>query len=290
MRSDGALRLGTRGSLLARTQSQWVADRLTAATGREVELVIISTRGDEVRDRPLAQVGGKGLFTKELEDALLLREVDLAVHSMKDMPTEGPDGLAITAVPEREDPRDALIGATLDALPRGAVVGTGSARRAGQLLALRPDLEIRGLRGNVPTRIRKQREGEYDAVVLALAGLRRLDLADEAAEALAVDAMVPAAGQGALAIQSRVDDAATNALLSTLHDPVTAACVALERAFLAAVGGGCSSPVACHVQRRGDAYAGWAFVERAGEGIRAYREGGDVVARLLDATGAHQAS
>ncbi len=216
---DPALRLGTRGSLLARTQSQHVADAIAAATGRQVELIIITTRGDQIRDRPLQQVGGKGLFTKEIEDAMLSHEIDLAVHSMKDMPTESPSGLTITAVPERVDPRDALVGATLDELARGAVVGTGSVRRAMQLRALRPDLEIRGIRGNVDTRIRKQRDGDYHAIVLAIAGLTRLRRTGEVAEAFGVSIMIPAVGQGALAVQCRSDDTSSTACSrpSTTH-------------------------------------------------------------------------
>ena len=174
--SNETLRLGTRGSVLARTQSGIVADAITEATGLAVELVIIKTTGDRVTDRPLQQVGGKGLFTKEIEDALLAGEVDFAVHSMKDMPTDNPPGLVIACVPERVDPRDALVGAALDALPEGAVVGTGSVRRALQLRELRPDLEIKGIRGNVDTRIQKQRDGEYDVDRRPREGDRQLGL------------------------------------------------------------------------------------------------------------------
>ncbi len=246
------LRLGTRGSLLARTQSQQVADAITAATGVAVELVIIKTTGDRVQDRPLQQVGGKGLFTKEIEEALLDGRVDFAVHSMKDMPTENPPELEIAAVPERVDPRDVLIGARLADLPKGAVVGTGSVRRQLQLRAVRPDLELRGIRGNVDTRIAKQRAGEYDAIVLAAAGITRLGKQDEITDFIDVDTMIPAVGQGALAIQCRRDDAATKALLDTIHHPPTAICVTAERAFLEAVSGGCSAPAACHAVWDGD--------------------------------------
>lgn len=242
------LRLGTRGSDLARTQSGHVADALTAATGRPVELVIIKTRGDAVRDRPLREIGGKGLFTKEIEDAMLSGEVDLAVHSMKDMPTDNPPGLDIVAIPERVDPRDVLVGARLDDLPEGAIVGTGSARRAMQLRALRPDLQIRGIRGNVETRIGKQRAGEYHAVVLAFAGLTRLGRADDATDILDVDRMVPAVGQGALAVQCRADDRAVIEVLEAIHHPPTATCVEAERSFLHAVSGGCSAPAAAHAR------------------------------------------
>jgi hydroxymethylbilane synthase len=242
------LRLGTRGSLLATTQSGIVADDLRRRTGAEIELVIVKTRGDQVQDRPLAQVGGKGLFTKELEDALLAGEIDFAVHSMKDMPTESPAGLVIASVPEREDPRDALVGARLADLPPGAVVGTGSVRRALQLRAARPDLEVRGIRGNVDTRIEKQRRGEYTAIVLALAGLSRLGRAADATAILSVDEMVPAVGQGALAVQARKDDDRVLQVLEAVHHADTGICVAAERAFLHAISGGCSAPAACHAR------------------------------------------
>ncbi len=261
------LRLGTRGSLLARTQSQQVADAITAATGVGVELIIISTKGDRVTDRPLQQVGGKGLFTKEIEDAMIAGEVDFAVHSMKDMPTEGPEQLEVSVVPQRVDPRDALIGARLADLPQGAVVGTGSVRRQLQLRALRPDLQLKGIRGNVDTRIAKQQAGEYDAIVLAMAGLTRLGRAGDATEALDVDAMIPAVGQGALAIQSRRDDAATRKVLDAIHHEPTAVCIAAERAFMAAVSGGCSAPAAC--------YAEWGDGEIIARGVWAADEGGE---------------
>jgi hydroxymethylbilane synthase len=246
------LRLATRGSQLALTQSGHVASAITAATGRAVELVVVRTRGDDVTDRPLAQVGGKGLFTKEIEEALLAGEADLAVHSMKDMPTEQPDGLVFGAIPVREDPRDVLVGARLDELPAGAVVGTGSARRVAQLAALRPDLDIQGIRGNVDTRIARVREGRYRAIVLAAAGIHRLGRAGDIAQALDPDQMLPAVGQGALAVQVRADASEVLALLAAIHDPVTARCVDAERAFLRAIAGGCSVPAACHATLRGD--------------------------------------
>jgi len=246
------LRLGTRGSLLARTQSQQVADAVTAATGVAVELVIIKTTGDRVTDRPLQEVGGKGLFTKEIEDALIDGRVDFAVHSMKDMPTDNPPELEIASIPARVDPRDVLIGATLAELPKGAVVGTGSVRRQLQLRALRPDLVLKGIRGNVDTRIAKQRAGEYDAIVLAAAGLTRLGKQDEVTEFLDVEAMIPAVGQGALALQCRRDDAVTKGHLDAVHHERSAICVAAERAFLEAVSGGCSAPAACHAVWDGD--------------------------------------
>jgi len=244
--------LATRGSLLARTQSQWVADYVSTATGRPVELLIVSTRGDRIQDRPLSQVGGKGLFTKEIEEALLDGRAHFAVHSMKDMPTEQPEGLVIGAVPEREDPRDVLVGASLDELPQGARVGTGSARRRQQLAALRPDLQLLDLRGNVDTRVRKQREGEYDAIVLAAAGLRRLGHGDTITAYLSVEQMIPAVGQGALAVQCRADDADTLAALQAIHHEPTAIAIAAERAFLIELQGGCSVPAGAHAWFEGD--------------------------------------
>lgn len=246
------LKLGTRGSLLALTQSQQVADAITAATGHPVELVKIVTRGDRITDRPLQEVGGKGLFTKELEDAMLAGEIQLAVHSMKDMPTEDPPGLIIASVPERVDPRDGLVGGTLEGLKPGAVVGTGSIRRALQIRRARPDVEIKGIRGNVDTRIRKQRDGEYDVIVLAMAGLTRLGQADVADQPIDVNTMIPAVGQGALAIQARADDAETLAILEKIHHQRTATCVAAERAFLVEIAGGCSVPAAAHAVWKGD--------------------------------------
>lgn len=239
-------RLGTRGSVLARTQSQHVADALAAATGDTVELVIISTKGDRVTDRPLGEVGGKGLFTKEIEHALLDGSVDLAVHSMKDMPTDQPEGLMVPGIPRRADARDALVGASLTDLPAGAVVGTGSARRGMQILALRPDLEIRGIRGNVDTRIAKQRAGDYDVVVLAAAGLARMGRTADVTAFMDIDAMVPAVGQGALAVQCRTADRDMRAALVSLSHADTVDAVAAERAFLVALQGGCSVPAACH--------------------------------------------
>ena len=240
------LRLGTRGSALARAQSGHVADAVAALTGAPVELVIIRTRGDEVTDRPLGQVGGKGLFTKEIEDAMLRCEVDLAVHSLKDLPTETPAGLVLGAHPRRADPRDVLVGVALADLPPGAKVGTGSGRRRAQLLAARPDLQIEGIRGNVDTRVGKQQRGEFDAILLAAAGLLRLGKEAWITEALPVDLMVPAVGQGALAVQCREDDADVLAVLARLDDPATRAAVEVERAWLAGIGGGCSVPTACH--------------------------------------------
>lgn len=271
------LRLGTRGSQLALTQSGHVADAVRAATGREVELVVIRTRGDAVTDRPLQQVGGKGLFTKELEDALLEGGVEFAVHSMKDMPTDNPPGLIIASTPARVDARDCLVGSTLADLPQGAVVGTGSIRRQLQLQAVRPDLEVRGIRGNVDTRIGKQRSGEYAAIVLALAGVTRLGIADVVDEALAVDVMIPAVGQGVLAVQARGSDPDTLGALEAIHDPRTAACVDAERAFLVGIAGGCSVPAAAHAVWQGDQIAITGFYAADGtvKGARTARLAGD---------------
>jgi len=253
------LKLGTRGSLLATTQSRQVATAITEATGWSVDLVIISTRGDRVQDRPLQEVGGKGLFTAELEEALRSGAVDLAVHSLKDMPTDDAPGLTIQAIPRREDPRDVLVGSALDALAPGAVVGTGSIRRRLQLLRLRPDLQIRGIRGNVDTRIQKVRDGLYDAVVLAAAGLARLGRLDEADHVFAVEEMVPAVGQGALAVQCRREDPRVQRVLDAVHHPETATCVAAERSFLHTVSGGCSAPAACHAVVDGELIRADAF-------------------------------
>jgi hydroxymethylbilane synthase len=240
--------IGTRGSQLALTQSNWVADQLRSAhPGLDVDLQIIKTKGDKILDVPLAKVGGKGLFVKEIEDALLDGRADIAVHSMKDVPTELPEGLFIACVPKREDVRDALIsrtGAGLDDLPSGATVGTSSLRRRSQLLYARPDLNVVSLRGNLDTRIKKLETENLDAIVVAAAGLRRMGLADRASQFIPPDLMVPAIGQGALGIEARQDDSETLALLRILHHPPTAVCVAAERAFLATMEGGCQVPLA----------------------------------------------
>src|SRR3954453_1015468 len=238
-----AIRLGTRASLLAMTQSRWVADRLAAATGREVELVEVSTTGDRV-DTPLAQLGGTGVFVSALREALLAGRIDVAVHSLKDLPTAPADGLALAAVPVREDPRDVVVGRdglTLGELPVGSRVGTGSPRRAAQLHALGLGLVIVDIRGNVDTRIRKVREGEYDAVVLARAGLARIGRLEEATEVLDPLQMLPAPGQGAPAVEPRADDHATE--VAALDDPRSRAAVTAERAVLATLEGGCAAPI-----------------------------------------------
>ncbi len=252
------LRLGTRGSPLARVQAAAVQEALVRShPGLRIETVFIATRGDKIQDVPLAKIGGKGLFLKEIEEALLRREIDFAVHSLKDVPAELPAGLSLVAHPAREDPSDAVVGRTaptIAALPVGARVGTSSLRRSVQLRALRPDLEIVPLRGNVGTRIEKLDRGDLDAVVLAAAGLRRLGLFSRATEVVAVDRMLPAVGQGILAIEARVDDAQTAAIVRTLHDREAGLAAMAERAFLARVGGSCQTPIGCHA-RRGD--GGW---------------------------------
>jgi len=242
-------------------QSQWVADALEKAHPTlKVELVLVKTTGDRIADRPLHEEGGKGLFTKELEQALLADEVDMAVHSYKDVPVTMPlveqANLIIAAVPAREDPRDVLVAATartLAQLPQGAKVGTGSLRRRCQLLAARPDLTVELIRGNIDTRLRKQREGQYDAILLAYAGLRRSALFDgsDMAPVEPTD-LLPAAGQGALALQCRRDDPSTRQLLAALHDPATATCVDLERGVVQALNGDCHSPIAALATIAGD--------------------------------------
>jgi len=238
--------IGTRGSALARWQAEHVARQLRLADpALEVELHTIKTKGDRIQDVPLAKVGGKGLFVKEIEEALLAGDVDLAVHSIKDLPTDLVQGLALAAITEREDPRDALVSreGLLSELPRGAVLGTSSLRRRCQALALRPDLEVRDLRGNVDTRLRKLDQGDYDAVLLAAAGLRRLGFVDRATELLDPRRMIPAVGQGALGIETRQGE---EGLVAALHHDATARRVRAERALLEQLGGGCQVPVAAY--------------------------------------------
>jgi hydroxymethylbilane synthase len=252
--------IGSRGSKLALWQSEWVKARLEALDpGVEVRIEIIKTMGDVRTDVPLSTIGGQGAFTKELEVALLDRRVDVAVHSLKDLPTVTPEGLAITATPEREDPRDALVlpagpaarANSLRALAEGAVVGTSSLRRIAQLKHLRPDVRIKDLRGNVDTRLRKLDEGEYDALILASAGLRRLGFGRRISAAVAQEEMLSAVGQGSLGVETRSDDAVTNALVSRLDDPRTRAAVTAERALLRSLGGGCQVPIAAHATVEG---------------------------------------
>jgi hydroxymethylbilane synthase len=247
-----ALRIGTRGSPLALAQARQVRERLAAAHGlsaADIELRTIRTTGDAIRDRPLTELGGKGLFTKEIEEALAAGAIDLAVHSAKDMPTVLPPGLTIAATTTREDARDVFISrkaASLRDLPPGAVVGTASLRRQALVKRLRGDLGVAALRGNVETRLRKLDEGAVDAILLALAGLKRLGLASAATAILPVDEFLPAVGQGIIAIESRESDDRTRALLAPINDADAAVALAAERAFLAVLDGSCRTPIAGH--------------------------------------------
>ena len=286
------MKLGTRGSRLAQWQAEWVRDRLSAR-GVTAEIVVIATRGDAEVDRPLHELEGKGFFTKEIEDALLAGRIDVAVHSLKDLPTQLPDGLALAAVPERHDAREALVGGTrLTDLAAGARVGTSSLRRMTQVHYLRPDLQVVSLRGNVPTRVRKALAGDgCDAALLALAGLERLGLAERAAPLDPLEVM-PAPGQGALGLEIRANDGPTRDALRPLADAVSTRAVAAERALLAALGGGCQAPVAAWVdgQRLFGRVTGLdgAVQHTASAPIDSARPeaAGEAVARLLEADGA----
>jgi hydroxymethylbilane synthase len=250
--------LGTRGSALARWQTNWLIERLSEAwPALECRTQVFSTAGDRDQATPLPAIGGKGLFTQDLEAALRSGEIDVAVHSLKDLPVDDAPGVRLGAISERADARDVLVArngpppgcaSALAGLPPGAVVGTSSLRRAAQLRAARPDLKLEPLRGNVDTRIRKALAGDYDAVVLAAAGLLRLGLGEHIAEYLPFELMLPAPGQGAMAAQCRAGDRETQRLLAAVDHPPTRACVTAERAFLQALGGGCSAPVAAYAQ------------------------------------------
>lgn len=249
------LRLGTRGSDLALWQARRVAGLMADRLGTGCDIEVIATRGDRIQDVAFRKMEGKGFFTKELQEALIDRRIDLVVHSLKDLPTEEPEGLQVAAIPERADPADLLLarpgvaaGDPADplALPPATVVGTSSLRRAAQVLARSPGVEIRALRGNVPTRVRKLREGRYDAILVAAAGVARLELELDglAVNPLPPEAMLPAPGQGALAIETRAGDEATR-ILGRLHDPAVGRCVEAERTLLALLGGGCHLPLGC---------------------------------------------
>jgi hydroxymethylbilane synthase len=250
--------IGTRGSKLAVWQAEWVKSELqTLYPDLLIELNKIKTTGDKVLDVPLAKIGGKGLFVKEIEEALLKHDADIAVHSMKDVPTEFPPSLHLPVICEREDPRDAFLSRIqnskfkipkLKALPQGAIVGTSSLRRSCQLLNRRPDIKIKQLRGNLDTRIRKLDEGQFEAIVVAAAGIRRLGLFDRITEILPVDVSLPAIGQGAIGIECRTDDEFINNLIAPLNHPETAICVKAERAFLKRLEGGCQVPIAAYAQ------------------------------------------
>jgi hydroxymethylbilane synthase len=277
--------IGSRGSKLALWQAEWVRARLGELDpGTAVRIEVIKTMGDVRRDVPLSTIGGQGAFTKELEVALLDGRIDIAVHSLKDLPTVIPEGLRITATPVREDVRDALIlpagadarAASLQDLPAGATVGTSSLRRIAQLRHLRPDVEIKDLRGNVDTRLRKLDEGEYDAIILAAAGLRRLGFAERISAAIAVAEMLPAVGQGALGVETRADATEANALVARLDHPETRAAVVAERALLRHLGGGCQVPIAAHAKVEGDTLHLTALV--------ASLDGADVIRDTLEGT------
>lgn len=244
------IRIGTRGSPLALAQAYETRDRLRAAHGlaeEDLEIVVISTKGDQILDRPLAEIGGKGLFTMELEEQMLDGRIDIAVHSMKDMPTELPEGLFIPCTLPREDPRDALLtaaGVPFAELPQGSVIGSSSLRRAAQLLSRRPDLKIIDFRGNVQTRMRKLKDGVADATLLAIAGLNRLNMSDAATEVLEPEVLLPAVAQGAIGIECRRGDDRILGLLDAIGCPTTLARVACERSLLAALEGSCRTPIA----------------------------------------------
>jgi hydroxymethylbilane synthase len=262
------LTYATRRSPLALAQSRAFAQQLCAAIGtkpeptatRELQIV---TSGDTIQDRSLAEIGGKGLFVKEIEEALLAKKADFAVHSLKDLPGVLPQGLVLACIPKREDPRDALVApryGSVDSLPPGARVGTSSLRRSIAMRAMRPDLVVQMMRGNVDTRLRKVDEGQVDAIVLARAGLIRLGLEARATQVLSAGASLPAPGQGALAIECRTEDAATRALLSTMHDAGSAICVAAERGVLIALGGDCKTPLGAYAAKESDRLRLRAFV------------------------------
>jgi hydroxymethylbilane synthase len=246
------LKIGTRGSPLALYQANETRNRLKAAHGlsdEDIEIVVITTTGDRIRDRPLSEIGGKGLFTKEIEEALFAKDIHLAVHSMKDMPARLPDGLIMAALLPREDVRDAFlspVAKTIEDLPKGAVVGSSSVRRGAQLKRIRPDIEVIQFRGNVETRLQKLADGVAQATFLAAAGLNRLGLAGKITSLVPTDVMLPAVAQGCIGIETREDDAETRAILSAINHETSAIAVNCERAFLAALDGSCRTPLAGH--------------------------------------------
>jgi len=293
----------TRPSALARWQTQWVMTALKDIhPDLDCEERIITTQGDKVLDKPLPEIGGKGLFTQELESELLSDAVHCAVHSLKDLPVEDVPGLTIGCIPPRAEVRDALIsknGYSLATLPNGACIGTSSLRRAAQILALRPDVQTESLRGNVDTRLRKAMDGQYDAIILAGAGLTRLGLENHVTEWLSLGVMLPAPGQGALAVQCRADNQTTLNLLAALEDDPTRRAVTAERAFLSGLGGGCSVPVAAYAQIIGEqrpeisltglviSEDGKKVVKVMGQGTDAFQLGNDLARRAI-ARGAHE--
>ena len=273
------IRIGTRGSPLALRQAHETRDRLAAAhAAPSFEIVVIKTSGDMIQDRALAEAGGKGLFTKEIDAAMLRGEIDIAVHSSKDLPTALPDGICIAGYLPREDPRDALISAraaTIAGLPAGGTLGTASLRRQAQVKRLRPDLQVGLLRGNVETRLGKAERGEIDATLLAYAGLKRLGLAHRATALLEIDEFLPAVGQGAIGITARPDDGATLAALAAILDAATGEALACERAFLAVLDGSCKTPIAGHARREGGAlrFRGAVYRADGSEAFEIAREG-----------------
>jgi hydroxymethylbilane synthase len=296
------LLIGTRGSPLALWQARHVWSRLLATSGLgegDVGLNVITTSGDRIKDKPLREFGGKGLFTKEIDEALLREDADLAVHSMKDLPTDLPRGIAIAAVLPRADVRDAFISSkapSLEALPPGSAVGTSSLRRAAQVRRLRPDLRVVDFRGNVETRLKKLGDGQADATLLALAGLERLGLAAHATSILSTEEMLPAVAQGAIGITCRADDAKTRALLEPLNDQASATSVACERSFLARLDGSCKTPIAglAEIEAGTLRFRGliitpdgseWDDIEVTGKAEHARQIGSDAGAELLARAG-----
>jgi len=251
--------IGSRGSALARWQAEWVQSQLTTQHPElEVSITLIKTKGDKILDVPLAKVGGKGLFVKEIEDALLNGSIDLAVHSMKDVPTELPAGLGIAVTPKREDPRDAFFsyqGIPLEKLPAGAIIGTSSLRRRSQLKYHFPGLELKDLRGNVDTRLKKLANHDYDGIILAYSGVKRLGLDGRVTEILPIELSLPAIAQGALGLEIRLDDRETNDLIQFLHHRETSLAVTAERAFLRTLEGGCQVPIAAYATVNGNTVA-----------------------------------
>jgi hydroxymethylbilane synthase len=293
------LRIGSRGSPLALIQARQVQQALAKACGgapEAIEIKIIRTSGDKIQDRPLADAGGKGLFTKEIEEALLSGAIDFAVHSSKDIPAVLPAGLMLAGFLPREDPRDALVGGkaktvaeTLAELPRNALVGTSSPRRQALLKRARPDLRVAPLRGNVETRLRKIDAGEVDVGILAVAGLKRLGLFSSAAAALDVEEFLPAVGQGAIAIETRADDEAACRLAAAIDDADTHIALAAERAFLAALGGSCRTPIAGHARVHGDTvtFRGLLVTPDGSDAVEASRQGRRADAAALGADAGH---
>jgi len=276
LRGDGLkIRIGTRKSKLALWQANHIAGLLKKHyPGIQVELVKIVTKGDKILDVPLAKVGGKGLFVKEIEEAMLRNEIDIAVHSLKDVPTYFPEGLGLVAITEREDPRDAFLSvkySSIEEMPSGAVLGTSSLRRKAQIMLKRKDIQIKDLRGNVDTRIRKLEEGQYDGIILAYAGLKRLGLADKVRQVLEPDYMIPAVAQGFLGIEARLDDEETKRVVSVLNHKESEIRARAERAFLKTLEGGCQVPLAAYAEIDGSTLKITGFVSDL-EGKRVFRE------------------